>query len=1011
MCWAPFSFSQEARFIRPVKYTPNDGLSSYYVTKIIKDSFGFMWIGTQEGLNMFDGHEFQNFTKQSTDKHRLGGSFISDLAEDKKRKCLWVQTAYGDVCAIDLQTREVCHRVPPYHNQPQGIRWNRCLYIQGDTLWMGGLDFIVGYDIARKTYLTTDILKQSKIGRGECNIAKIWFDHQQNMVLLSDGFGMIVLDKNFNLSQTFKTSDLQQEHQNAKLRFWDLDYHNNYLYVATSAGIRTFTADMEQPMRLTTFEVPAVAAHEEVKSLKVISDSCLLFSTAKGFYQYDLKPLKITQYREVDYEDDWFNTTFQLYCDTDSKQVWIGTQDGVATFSFERNPFQTFSQSSTSNTRLKHLYTVLPVGKNTVYCGDQNGLYKVNTNNREISEIDTTSFNLMLFKDNKENVFVSNRNGLYLIEQKGITPAYHKFPVLKSLHADQLNCGIQYNDSLVLFSSIIQKGIYLWNTRSQTIQTFHQDSTNHSIDGLVIVNYMYKTQAGEVLILTEKAIISFNPLSGTSKSYVIRDNSSGKVITNIMDICETDHHYWLASYGSGLIQTDKAFQIKEVLTTENGLGNNCLYRVFSPQEGSIIATTNGGLASIDINPLNVRNYAQSDGLHANEFEQLCGYYQNNELFAGGTNGFTLIDPYALPHNGQSPGLYLRALEVNTRSGLLDTCHITLEKMIIPTDVLQTTLSLSALNYSNPKAVTYAYKIKELHTDWINLGKQNTVTLIGLSHGEYTVQMRACNEDGVWTHKPLEIQLIYLPQWYETVTFKILSLCAVALFIYAMLRYRIDQLKKQQQIRKEIGNDLHDDIGSALNTLKIFTHLAQREPEKQEHLGQIEESITQATMGLRDMIWVLEDEEDTIFELMERIKKFGMPVCTANHIRLITTLQSEKNTRPLEKNEKRNLLLIAKETITNSIKYANCRRISVHLTQTRNELTLQIKDDGIGFNPDRIVYGKGLKSIRYRAQQVFFEVDITTSPGQGTLVSLKKEMHYRWVSGVLSSLRHSKNGKE
>ena len=92
-----------------------------------------------------------------------------------------------------------------------------------------------------------------------------------------------------------------------------------------------------------------------------------------------------------------------------------------------------------------------------------------------------------------------------------------------------------------------------------------------------------------------------------------------------------------------------------------------------------------------------------------------------------------------------------------------------------------------------------------------------------------------------------------------------------------------QIKKQQQIRKDIASDLHDDIGSTLNTLKIFAHLAKKEPDKEEHLDQVEHSLTQASLGLRDMIWVLDDTKDSVYELMERIKKYALPVCQVNGI--------------------------------------------------------------------------------------------------------------------------------
>ena len=98
------TLGQAAEDIRLSKITSKEDLSSYYITNILQDHYGFFWIGTQEGLDLYDGKSFIVFSNQSEEKHRLGGSFISDLAEDKKRHLLWVMTSYGDICAIDLTT-------------------------------------------------------------------------------------------------------------------------------------------------------------------------------------------------------------------------------------------------------------------------------------------------------------------------------------------------------------------------------------------------------------------------------------------------------------------------------------------------------------------------------------------------------------------------------------------------------------------------------------------------------------------------------------------------------------------------------------------------------------------------------------------------------------------------------------------------------------------------------------------------------------------------------------------
>jgi len=965
------------------KYTPNDGLSSYYITKILQDHYGFLWIGTQEGLNRFDGQRFEVFSRQSSEKHRLGGSFIYDLAEDRKRNLLWVAVSYGDICAIDLNTRTIKKRILlDGEGQPLSVKWLRSLYIKGDTLWMGGHNALYAYNIETGKYLDHNLQQKAGMHSGDCNISTITADEQSNIWLFSDGYGTAVLSPRLQLTHTFRDELAATPAGNNKLRFWSATWHNNVLYAATSWGLRMF-----QQGRYLGRAKPELLFNSEILSLSFSAADTLLFSTPNRFYAYNLRTHTTTACYDDDPNDDWFTFTYQTWCDPASGRVWIGTLGGLAGFSIQRQLFRTFSRSAKSNTRIKHLYAILPVTEQDIYSGDENGLYYTNTVTKETEKIDSAASNLLLFKDNRNHVFVSNKKGFFLLQHKQLLPAAQQFPCLAALAHDHLSCGIQYNDSLILFGSIIQKGLSVWNTRKGTVQVYHNDSTTHRIPGLSIINSLYRTKSGQALILTEKAILGFDPITRQCTRYNITYRDT--LFSNFMDICETADRYWIATYGNGIIETDKQFRVKRVITAADGLSNNCVYKVFAYQDKQVIATTNNGLSVMNIAHHRIRNYYQYDGLHSNAFEQLCGYQANNKIYAGGVNGFTEITPAYFSGNAAPPAVYFDNIHIDARSGVTDTTNLSLQQLVVPSDVVQTTVSFAALNYQDPHRVEYAYRIPQLNSNWISLGNQHFINLIGLAPGKYTLLIKAANEDRIWNEKPLQLSLIYLPEWYQSLWFKILVVITVCSLVYAFIRYRFSQLRKQQQIRKEIAGDLHDDIGSILNSVKIFAQLAKKEPQNADHLNQIESSLSQATLGLRDMIWVLDDNQDTIFELSERIKKFALPVCQANQIKYNSSCDADNSSSAISKTEKRNLLLIAKETINNSIKYAACSNIQVALIQQNNHLQLTITDDGIGFVKELAGNGYGLKNMEYRAKQISCSLQIVSTPGKGTMVKLEK----------------------
>ena len=972
------------------KYTQNEGLSSYFVTKIIRDSYGFMWIGTQEGLNLFDGRDFQIFSKQARVENRLGGSFVIDIAEDKKRNLLWVLTAYGDICGIDLTTRVIKKRIiADKDNQLLSRKWVRSITIQDDILWIAGLNMISAFNIPENSFRTVDMLRKTGMTAADCNISKLSVDNQNRLWIFSDGYGIAVVDKNADLLYQFRSDLADGMAQKKKLRFWNIIYRQDQLYAGTSWGLRVFDINTRS---VTLLKKPfrSIIDTAEILSLAFSSPTHIFFSTPNKFYGHDLVSHQTEIYSDHDREDDWLTLTYQTFYDSITQKLWVGTQSGLASFDGSTTPFTIFSRSSGSITRIKHAFSILPLSANEIYCGDENGLFYIHTATKEIEQIDHASSNLLLFKDMRGNIFLSNKSGFYLVKDKKLQPAHLSFPALAKLETDQLSCALQYNDSIILFGSVIQKGLSVWNVRSGELKIFHNDSARHSIRSLSIINNLYKNSSGEAFILTEKSIIRFNPLTEASTVYTVTDKKTKTSFANFMDMCETSDNYWIATYGDGIIEADKNFNSTNSISANDGLSNNCVYKVFPYKDKSIIATTNNGLTILDCKTNSVQKYYQSDGLHSSFFEQVCGVQYEEKIYAGGVNGFTVIDPAILFSNPHPPQFYLNKLICQTRRGTTDTTNIFLDHFIIPNDILQVTISFSGLNYKNPLRTSYAYKISENGGDWISLGSQNFINLPVLSPGRHTLLFKTANEAGVWNDKPLTLVLTYLPKWYQTIWFKLAISILAATFFWGLYQYRLTQIKKQQLIRKNIASDLHDDIGSTLHAVKVFTHLAKKEPHKTEHLNLAEESLTRVTLGLRDIIWVLDDSHDTLFDLMERIKKSALPIANAKDISIECSVVGETAGKQVSKTEKRSLLLIAKEAINNSIKYADCKKITVQLQQNKKNICLTIRDDGKGFDTLANSEGNGLRNIHYRAAQIQYNCSIVSGPEKGTIVEITKK---------------------
>jgi hypothetical protein len=561
---------------------------------------------------------------------------------------------------------------------------------------------------------------------------------------------------------------------------------------------------------------------------------------------------------------------------------------------------------------------------------------------------------------------------------------------MKNMQDVLLNGSLRYNDSLVYFSSFLQKGLYEWNSTIPGIKIYHNDTPGAKIKNLRMINRLFKSSADNLWILSQNSVFQFDPVTKNSKEFILQKPGEPGALSMLFDICESKASYWFAAYGRGVIETDKLFRFKRLITAKEGLCNDGVYKVFCYRDSLIIATSNNGMSVLNISTDRIKNYYQSDGLHSNAFEEFCGIQSSNLIYAGGLNGFTIIDPKYFSTNTVPPRLYIDNIKAETTKGIIDTSNILLESFTIPNNILQTTVSFSGINYSNPERTTYAYKIEPLQKDWINLNTQNFVNLIGLNPGTYTLEIKAANEDGIWS-QPKKINLVFLPKWFQTIWFKILIAIAIASLAFGLYRYRISQLIKQQQIRRDIASDLHDDIGSTLNAIKIFAHMAIQVPHQTgQYLENVKDNLDTAIASLRDMIWILDDTLDSTEALVNRLKHFYIPLTNAKNIEMDCIIAKEAGGYTFAKEEKRNLLLIAKEAINNSIKYANCRNIILKFSVETKKLILEIMDDGDGFDINKNSQGYGLKNIQQRSKQINYDVYIISEMDKGTQIRLVKK---------------------
>ena len=978
-------FSQTgSRFVSLYKYDQSNGLSSPNIRKICKDKFGFIWVATQDGLNKFDGKSFvvynsnevnKNNETAGSDFHDLilrehylyaitseGGLNIIDIIKNKViRKLsfssyikpgdflrsilfcktdLLLVTSKGQLLFFDPSTNRIRKTEQPY-NDNSALTINKAIILDG-VLWLFTFNNgILAYHV-KDAGIRNEIslVKNNSAYSTILSVSDFLLSRDSSKILVACNEGVLSIDRNtYNVDHWLQTDKIQNSNKPSP-RLLCMVWLKDDLLVATTAGLFLYPAGLRYAIRLNT-----------------------------------VNPSENKQ---------WLQHIQRLF--SDGEYVFAGNQTGLGLISNIKNPYVPFTRSSADfNVKIGHAAHLASLNDSIVYsCAFEKTLYKVNILTSDIKIVDSGRTYYQVIPLHSGRTLLSGEDKMWMMEQGRITEASSVHKDMHKIDGDFITASLVYNDSLIFLASQNNKGIYLYNPKAGKIEILDNSSKSMTVNDLAINNF-YINSKKEVLTISDGSITVLNMQEGKSTVYLLKNTKDSRPLKIIMDGIEIGDNYYFAVYGQGVVVTDIGFNVKKIISANEGILNTGIYKIFKLTDTSFICSTNNGLFIYNIAARHARRISTTEGLQSNNFEEASGEKYKNRIVFGGENGFTVVYPENISRNLKPPLVYFTKIRNQIASNKLsDTVDLVSTYYQIANNVIQSDIYFSGINYSNPEQTTFSYRILEQSKEWINLNAQGYVSLIGLNPGTYHIQVKAANEDGVWS-EPKELILVFLPKWYQTWWFYLLIALTVVGILYALYRYRITQIKKQHEIRKNIATDLHDDLGSTLNSVKVFTNLAISGVKQEESLQQVKDNLTEATTSLRDMIWVLDDSLDTVDELVTRLKQFAIPVAAASNIEAVIKADSEVNNRQLTKEEKRNLFLICKEAINNSIKYSGASRIDVAITAAGKKIQIVVADNGKGFNVDKVKKGYGLKNMQYRAGQIKYKVVFTSSPGNGTQI--------------------------
>lgn len=480
---------------------------------------------------------------------------------------------------------------------------------------------------------------------------------------------------------------------------------------------------------------------------------------------------------------------------------------------------------------------------------------------------------------------------------------------------------------------------------------------------------------------------------------------------------EADGTLWIGTFRGGLLRF-KGGQFTRY-TTADGLPSDIICQILDDGRGQlwfgshrgIFAVPKNAFAALDrkaIPRLPCTAFGLDDGLPTLE---CSGSYQpsawrarDGRLWFATIRGAVAVRPEEIRPNRVAPPVVLEEL-------LVDGTNYPVRGTVqIPPGRHQFDFRFTALSFTAPDKVLFRYRLTGLDNGWVEAGAKRTAHYGPVAPGDYTFQVMACNNAGVWNETGASLAFAQLPFFWQTWWFELLAaalaISGVSLAVRhaatRSLRQKLERLKQQRAIERErerIAKDIHDDLGAGLTQILLQSSLAQREAPGQmlTDLTQISETARDLVRAMDEIVWAINPENDTLDGLTTYLGKFVQDYCSLARLRCRLDLPPQLPAIPVSAETRHHLFLAIKEALTNVVKHSHATELSFQLRLQPDSFAFVIRDNGIGFTPggaepgarqpDRISSGHGLRNLARRLAEIGGRCTITAGPGQGTQIEL------------------------
>ncbi len=1015
-------------------YTQDNGLASAVITEIQKDSSGFLWLISENGLMRFDGYEFKLFRHDPMDSNSISSSYVTQMVIDKKGN-VFVKNSYG--ISKYLPATQSFKTIIPFNNNrdvkiiavdTEGtwvLKKNALLLIrqkdcavqiftlpvsikvdaqissikQGNHVFLLNNGVLSNFDIKTKKIELVSIVGAEKIN-------SIFKYKNQLWVLTHDGISEI----NISEKKVTKKFDLPFLNTATKPILFIRQYQSKYLLIGYSINdisIVDFSSGENCKINLEPNEKVSTS---EIGLFNCSISNKVWFGVANNFYNVDLKKKTVLKY-SINPSSQQFSAKSNVgYIFDDGNIIWIASHGlGLTKAELLNNSFKSFHPFENNEPDLNELSnnirTVVDWDNDNYLVGAISGIFLFNKKTSSFKNIPEPYFSKLHSSTFSTNKIIVDADGNFWIASRHADGAYilnknkHSITQVNPFSKTEFNTvkSILIDSKKNVWLSTSNNVIYrtpLTNIFSKhNINFIKYTLDNNEIDRpFNTIFTIVENKKGEILFASETGFYIYNYKTNQFKRFYSKDYISDCISeSNTRCIYEApDGFIWLGTNGGGLNRFDPATEKFIHFTTKDGLPENYIYSILPDRQGNLWLSTNKGIGCFNIKSKTCINYTLKDGLQNFEFNTNAALAsQDGNFVMGGINGITIFNSLQTASDNDVPPISIIDFLVNGVSKPIQSGQVMLHH-----DENNITLKFAALSYFQNDENKYAYYLEGVDKTWTFCGTQRSVNYSNLPAGNYIFRVKACNSYGIWNETGSSISFYIITAWWRTKWFYFIVIGCVATIIYALYKYRLQHAIGLQKMRNNIARDLHDEVGSNLSSISLFNEVAKESitntNDKSPVIPILEKiaeytSISQESMS--DIVWMINARNDSFENVIAHMQSFAAEVLEAKGINLKMEVDKNLEHQKMEMHQRKNFYLIFKEAINNIAKYANCKIVNVEIEIKNKIVKMKIADDGIGFDISKVSKGNGLLNMKKRATELNGQIKIKSEQGKGTTIEL------------------------